>query len=60
MSDEIIELLHEIQAICIGADSPDAIENGKRDPVDELQNCRVDLAAISVNVEKILIALKAE
>lgn len=51
---DITEKLEEIQAICIGADSPDAIENGKRDPADELEKCRVDMAVISVNVEKIL------
>ena len=56
--DKVTELLEEIQAICIGADSPDAIENGKNNPADELEKCRVDIAAISVNVEKILIELK--
>lgn len=60
MDRVIIEYLQEIQSICIGADSPDAIENGKRDPVDELQKCRVDMCAISVIVEKILIDLGVE
>ena len=51
--DRITELLEEIQAICIGADSPDAIERGKRDPIEELQYCREDLSAISNIVERI-------
>ena len=28
MKDEIVELLEEIKSICVGADSPDALENG--------------------------------
>lgn len=52
--EKIIEKLEEIQSICIGADSPDAIENGKNNPADELEKCRQDLSAISDNVEKIL------
>lgn len=49
-----IEQLEEIQAICIGADSPDAIEHGIRDPIEELQCCREDISAISNIVEQIL------
>ena len=51
--DKVTELLEEIQAICIGADSPDAIEHGERDPIEELQCCREDLSAISNIVEQI-------
>ena len=51
---QIIEKLMEIQAICIGAESPDAIEHGERDPFEELQCCREDLAAISAIVEELL------
>lgn len=47
------EKLEEIQAICIGADSPDAIEHGQRDPLEELQCCREDLSAISNIVEEL-------
>lgn len=47
-----IELLEEIAGICIGADSPDAINNN--DPEEELRKCRQDLEAISGIVEKIL------
>lgn len=54
MKQDIVEMLDEIQSICIGADSPDAIENGKRDPADELKKCRQDLTAISNIVEQIL------
>lgn len=54
MKQDIVEMLDEIQSICIGADSPDAIENGKNNPADELEKCRQDLSAISDNVEKIL------
>lgn len=49
---EMFEKLEEIQAICIGADSPDAIDHGERDPFEELQCCREDLAAISNIVEE--------
>jgi hypothetical protein len=45
--ERLFELLSEIESICIGADSPDALENGERDPVDELKKCRVDLDMIS-------------
>lgn len=54
MKQDIIEMLDEIQSICIGADSPDAIENGKNNPADELEKCRQDLSAISNIVEQIL------
>jgi hypothetical protein len=54
----IITNLEEIQAICIGADSPDAISNGQRDPINELQNCREDIGAISNIVEQITEGLK--
>lgn len=54
MKQDIVEMLDEIQSICIGADSPDAIENGKNNPVDELEKCRQDLSAISDIVEQIL------
>ena len=50
---KVFELLEEIQAICIGADSPDAIDHGERDPIEELQCCREDIAAISNIVEEI-------
>lgn len=47
---EIIEeLLDEIQAICIGADSPDAIEHGGKDPIEELQYCRTNTRTIKTN-----------
>ena len=49
----IDDLLEEIQAICVGADSPDAIKNGEENPKDELEKCRQDISAISNNVEKI-------
>jgi hypothetical protein len=51
--DKIIEKLEEIQAICIGADSPDALNNGEKDPIAELQCCREDIAAISKLTEEI-------
>lgn len=54
----ILKKLEEIQAICIGADSPDAISNGQRDPINELQNCREDIGAISNIVEQIIEGLK--
>lgn len=37
MKQDIIEMLDEIQSICIGADSPDAIENGKNNPADDME-----------------------
>lgn len=46
-------MLEEIQAICIGADSPDALTNGEKDPIAELQCCREDISAISNIVERI-------
>lgn len=49
----IDDLLEEIRAICVGADSPDAIKNGEENPKDELMNCRKDISAISDIVEKI-------
>lgn len=51
--NKITEKLEEIQAICIGADSPDALKNGEKDPIAELQCCREDLSAISNIVERI-------
>lgn len=54
----VLANLEEIQAICIGADSPDAIDNGQRDPINELQNCREDIGAISNIVERITEGLK--
>jgi hypothetical protein len=48
-----MEKLEEIQAICIGADSPDAIEHGERDPIEELKCCREDIGAISKLTEEI-------
>lgn len=51
--EESSKKLEEIQAICIGADSPDAIEHGERDPIEELQCCREDIAAISKLTEEI-------
>lgn len=56
--DFVLKKLEEIQAICIGADSPDAIDNGQRDPINELQNCREDIGAISNIVEEITEGLK--
>ena len=49
----INDLLEEIQAICVGTDSPDAIKNGEENPKDELMKCRQDISAISDIVEKI-------
>ena len=54
MKQETIELLLEIQGICIGAESPDAVELERVDPMKELHNCKVDLRAISRIVDKIL------
>jgi hypothetical protein len=54
MEQETIELLLEIQGICIGAESPDAVELERVDPMKELHNCKVDLRAISRIVDKIL------
>lgn len=54
MKQEIIELLLEIQGICIGAESPDALELERVNPMQELHNCKVDLRAISRIVDKIL------
>lgn len=50
---KLYEKLEEIQAICVGADSPDANTLGDQDPVKELQNCRADLSAISNIVEQL-------
>lgn len=47
------EILEEIQAICIGADSPDAIKNSEENPKDELEKCRKDISAISNLVEEL-------
>lgn len=58
--DEIIELLEEIKAICVGADSPDAIKNGEENAKDELKKCREDISAISNIVEKIQEKLQVE
>lgn len=52
-TQKILEKLEEIQAICVGADSPDAIQHGEDDPLEELQCCREDLGAISNIVEQI-------
>lgn len=54
MKQKTIELLMEIQGICIGAESPDALELERVDPMKELHNCKVDLRAISRIVDKIL------
>lgn len=59
-TDKQTEMLEEIQSICIGADSPDAIENGKRNPADELQKCREDISAISNITESLLASIKGE
>ena len=53
MKDEIVELLEEIKSICVGADSPDALENGKKNPKDELAKCRKDISTISDLAEQI-------
>lgn len=50
---KMYELLGEIQSICIGADSPDALEHGERDPIEELQCCREDISAISNITEQL-------
>lgn len=52
-TQKILELLEEIQSICIGADSPDANTLGEQDPVKELQNCRADISAISNITEQL-------
>lgn len=57
---DIEEALEEIQAICIGADSPDANWNAEHDPIDELFNCQQDLGAISNIVEEILTKIKKQ
>lgn len=54
MKQDIVEMLMEIQGICIGAESPDATELERVDPMKELHNCKVDLRAISRIVDKIL------
>lgn len=59
MDRKIIEMLEEIQAICVGADSPDANTLGEQNPEKELQNCRADLSAISNITEKILTTIGA-
>lgn len=51
--ERLIELLCEIESICVGADSPDAIANGKNNPIDELENCRSDLKTISKITEEL-------
>jgi hypothetical protein len=51
--EECSKKLEEIQAICIGADSPDALNNGTKDPIAELQYCKEDIAAISKLTEEI-------
>ena len=51
--NEVLEMLEEIQSICVGVDSPDAIKNGEENPKEELNNCRKDISAISDIVEKI-------
>lgn len=50
---KMYELLGEIQSICIGADSPDALEHGEQDPIEELQCCREDISAISNITEQL-------
>lgn len=57
MPDKIYESLEEIQAICVGADSPDANTLGDQNPVQELQNCRADLSAISNITEQLSIMI---
>lgn len=54
------EILEEIQAICIGADSSDAIKNGEENPKDELEKCRQDISAISNLVEELQQVLFSE
>lgn len=44
----------EIVAICIGADSPDAQERRKKDPITELGYCLEDLAAVCSIASKLL------
>ena len=60
MTLEQIEKLEEIQSICIGADSPDAQERTKQDPIQELAYCQADLGAISKLVEELLISAGVE
>ena len=50
---KLYEKLEEIQAICVGADSPDAHDHAERDPIEELQCCQQDIGAISNIVEEI-------
>lgn len=50
---KMYELLGEIQSICVSADSPDALEHGERDPIEELQCCREDISAISNITEQL-------
>lgn len=50
---KLYEKLEEIQAICIGADSPDAQDHAERDPIEELHCCQQDIGAISNITEEI-------
>lgn len=54
MTSKQIESLMEIVAICIGADSPDAQERRKKDPITELGYCLEDLAAVCSIASKLL------
>lgn len=49
----IISKLDEVQAICIGADSPDAVARSEQEPLKELAYCKQDLSAISNIIETI-------
>ena len=57
--ERIIEKLEEILSICVGADSPDALKNGKENPAQELANCRKDISAIADLTEEVLEQLHA-
>lgn len=50
---KVYDLLDEIEAICIGADSPDAIKLGEVDAAEETNNLRDDISAISTKVMEI-------
>lgn len=53
MLKKLHKKLDEIQAICAGADSPDAQDHAEREPFEELLCCQQDLGAISNIVEEL-------
>lgn len=52
--DALVGYLEEIDAITIGADSPDANELAKKNPKQALEDMTADMAAISEIVTKIM------